>query len=157
MVVAIIGIIFSVAYPLSQRALLRSKTAERTYMMRSIHDTIEDVYRVYGRFPPDGTEVVSAYNPVLPPFPATSAKRRFDAQADGWPILTTTLAVEGDTYYSYQFVGIESLGLATVSATGDLDADGVPSIKQVFYTRSAGSYLATLTVPPDGEEDAVSF
>jgi prepilin-type N-terminal cleavage/methylation domain-containing protein len=150
MVVAIIGILSSVAYPALANATLRSRSTERTYMMAAIKSAIEDVYRLNDRFRPAGTPAGSPlgnYNPVLP---YNQGKRYFDANQGSWTILTRYLAIEGATYFSYRFDGWESGAPGCwVEASGDLDGDGIPYVEQTTFLRVTGSYIAGTPVIPN--------
>jgi len=162
-VVAIIGILSTVALPAFQKATLRTRTAERSYMVRTIHTVIEDVYRQKDRFPPDPAvdRLTGDWNPLRP---LTTGKRPFIHTAEGWAVLTGfqsdainaggSLLIEGETYYSYRFEAWESgVPGAIVEAEGDLDGDGTPSRKTLTLVRDRGVYLPAGEDPPAGHED----
>jgi len=166
-VVAIIGILSTIALPVFQKATLRTRTSERTYMLKTIHTVIEDVYRQKDRFPPDPNvdTLTGDWNPALP---LSTGKRPFVHTAEGWRVLTGygssgvnaggSLLVEGETYYSYRFVGWESgTPGATIEARADLDGDGSPSDKTLTLLRDRGAYLPAGEVPAPGNEDANTF
>jgi len=166
-VMAIIGILASVALPVMQKATLRTRSTERGYMVRAIHLALEDVYRQKDRFPPDPNvdSLTGDWNPARP---YSTGKRPFLLAMAGWSVLTGVgatginaggaLLVEGETYYSYRFVGWESgIPGATIQAEGDLDGDGVPSRKTITLLRDKGTYQPSGEVPAAGQEDAASF
>lgn len=151
MVVAIIGILASVAIPTFGKFTLRAKTAERMTILRAVRDAAEQCYRDNGRFPPDpNTPVV--FSGYAPGFPPSSQKRRMiPLPTVEWRLLQPYLTVEGDTYYSYSFSASERVGAAppslTVLAVGDLDGDGRHSWKWVVHTRDLDGYKYTSETP----------
>ncbi len=170
MVVAIIGILSTVAYPIASRAVLRTKITERGYMLRALKQAAESSYNQGDRFPPAsmGPMVASATNPPAPP--GTNA-RLFNPALAGWNLVTPFLAVEGALYFSYQFTAWEGANPRLLTfALGDLDGDGALTAKQMGYVRVQGTYLlpadptctaafgfAPCEVPPPGQEDDVTF
>lgn len=154
---AIVGVLSTVAVPLVSRMTLRSKTTERTFMIRAVHDALEDVYRVQGRFPPDpDTPLVAAA--LNPPGPITRVKRIFDPNLDAWTLLSGNLRFEGGLYYSYSFVAREGgAPFALVEAVGDLDGDGVMSYKFVQYDRVNDTYHWSSSDPVDGLDDDATY
>jgi prepilin-type N-terminal cleavage/methylation domain-containing protein len=157
-VVAIIGILSTIALPTMQRALYRSRATERSYMSAAIHRAIEEIYRVSDRFPPDpGVDSLTGdYNP---PKPCTTGKRLFNPVLDdGWRLLGRNLAVEGATYYSYRYVAWESgIPGATIEAVADLDGDGNESSKLFTLLRTTGVYLTVDETPAPGFEDQSGY
>lgn len=154
-VVAILGILGSVAIPFFQKLLLRAKTAERTIVMRTIVRNIQDLYVQNGSIP--GGFVWGDYNP---PWPPTSERRVFDRSQPGWNVVFRPGdQIEGAVYYSYFFWAIEVPGLSQifVRAVGDLDGDGVPAFKDMVFTRQSGIYQLTTEWPPEGAEDVQGF
>lgn len=126
--VAILGVLSSVALPEFQRATLRARAAERATIMESMTRAVNDVITQQQGIPGGAWTGV-----VNPPGAPTSAKRRFDWTSAGWSQLP--LFVEGDAYYSYSFVALDVAGdgknvTLSVIGEGDLDADGVHSIRQ---------------------------
>lgn len=156
-VVAIIGLLAAIAIPQFARATLRSRAAERASVMAAVGRAINDVMANNQRLPTAPANWIGVPNPAGAP---DSQKRRFDFAALGWTFLP--MVVEGDCYYSYQFQALDPGGLgqnvnATVMATGDLDGDGLPSVKQVNY-QALGYVLYKLNeVPAAGAEDLVTF
>lgn len=155
--VGIVGLLASVAVPLLTRATLRARAAERLTIMRAIADAVNDTVSIQQRVP-DGTWT-GVPNPASAP---GTSKRKFDWTAAGWPPLS--MVVIGDTYYQYSFVANETVATRAVSlsvvATGDLDGDGVPSMKTLNYS-GVGYTLQPDRVnpedPPRGEEDRTTF
>ena len=100
-VVAIIGILASVAMPEFSRLVLRAKAAERHEVMLRIKKAVADVYLQKGRIPGGSPGWRLAAGGV-----ARRAKRIPNWKAVGWvDIFRSTEEIEGATYYSYKFVG----------------------------------------------------
>lgn len=155
-VVAIIGLLAAIAIPQFTRATLRSRSAERASVMTAIGRALNDVMANGQRLPTAPANWVGVPNPAGAP---TTVKRRFNFGAVGWTSLP--MVVEGDCYYSYQFLAIDPGGLgfnvtATVMAAGDLDGDGIVSLKAVNYSALGYVLHKDSEVPPAGAEDDVS-
>ncbi len=84
-VVAIIGILATIAFPEFQTFVLRARTAERRTIMGGITRGISDVALTRGQIP----ALTGAWNPATP----TTSKQRFDMSAPGWRELP--IEVEG--------------------------------------------------------------
>lgn len=156
-VVAIIGLLSSIAIPQFNRATLRSRAAERATVMTAVARAMNDVIANGQKLPTSPANWVGVANPSGAP---ASYKRRFDYGAVGWTILP--MVVEGDCYYSYQFLAMDPGGLgqnvtASVVATGDLDGDGAPSTKIVNYDAIGYVLKKNAELPPAGAEDTVTF
>jgi prepilin-type N-terminal cleavage/methylation domain-containing protein len=129
--VAIIGILSSIAVPSFARMQLRTKSAERTYMMQSIYRAIDDLYVREARFPTDlGGGMTYLSLPAQPSAasPTTSKtawRTRTANAADQWNALA--LAVDGGVYYRYSgwALTFANLHYYLLTADGDLDGDGV--------------------------------
>ena len=140
--VAIIGLLASTAISEFQRYTLRTRRAERDGIMRGLYMAIEETTQARQGVP--GGALIGNWNP--PGVPGSS-KRTFDWTAAGWSQLP--MFVEGNAYFSYQFVMIDpgsrvppEPGPTTlvVSASGDLDADGIPSNKVRSYIGQGYSF-----------------
>jgi prepilin-type N-terminal cleavage/methylation domain-containing protein len=115
-VVAIIGIIASVAIPEFQNMVMRARIAERDAIMRAIAKGVEDVtLNASGAAP----TLVGAYNPDNSP---GTSKRPWGQARTGWNQLP--LIVEGATYCSYQFAVIDTVSPELLMVVGDCDIDG---------------------------------
>jgi prepilin-type N-terminal cleavage/methylation domain-containing protein len=161
-VVAIVGILSSVAIPSFQKFALRTKTSERANIMLRIRQAICDYYVRNGQV----QTVVGAFNP---PFgtatgPGSVKRKMLDNQA-GWNVYFTGAnngaigsEIEGSLYYSYTFSTTEGGGASAINiwAYGDLDGDGVSSIKWMNWTRQSGIYVLQNEVPAAGLEDDAS-
>jgi prepilin-type N-terminal cleavage/methylation domain-containing protein len=155
-VVAIVGILSSVAIPSFGKFTLRAKAAERGVLMKRIKQGVDDLYLRKGKVHDSG-ELEGDYQPAFPP---TSTKQLPNWYATGWPeIFVAGIEIEGKTYYSYYFkaddlaAGGPSL---VVMAAGDLDGDANYSYKINTYVRDAGSYRLDSEDPHAGAEDDLS-
>jgi prepilin-type N-terminal cleavage/methylation domain-containing protein len=163
-VVTIIGVLSSVAIPEFGRLLLRAKSAERHEVMLRIKKAVADLYVQNGSIP--GGVLVGDYQPPWPPEPS---KRMPNWRAAGWAtVFRSTEEIEGSTYYSYRFLADDVSNPAQpelwIYAFGDLDGDGIPSVKWVRYVRREGLYQTDETdatcswvCPPNGQEDSLTF
>lgn len=137
-VVAIVGLLASLAMPAYTRMTLRSRAAERELVMTSIHRAVGAAFLQDGKVNEIGTP-----NPAPAP---GSAKHAFERRAapDGWAKINSMVAIEGATYYQYSFNAVEPGGntpaTLTIWSEGDLDADGVTSGLWRFYQRDNGVY-----------------
>jgi type IV pilus assembly protein PilA len=164
MVVAIIGILASVAIPHFGRVLYRVKAAEREEIMSRIRKGINDLYIQQGQIPGG-----ALFGALQPPLPATPLRRVPDWSLPGWQdVIRSSQDIEGSLFYSYLFVATESFGgnppRLEIWAVGDLDGDGLLSTRYVRYDRRDGVYVTdeqdltcTWVCPPPGQEDATTF
>ncbi len=160
-VVAIIGILASIATPNLQRAQLRTKVAERATIMEALARGIGDTVAANQGLPDpaDRTKWVGPSNPAGVP---STSKRPFTYTDSGWKFMP--VIVQGSCYYSYSFQADDQTATSPATmwlmAVGDLDGDGSFTTKTVTYT-SAGYTLykdpAHPEVPVAGAEDEVTF
>jgi prepilin-type N-terminal cleavage/methylation domain-containing protein len=156
-VVAIIGLLASVAMPIYNKAQLRSRAAERSTIMDALGRGMNDVVANMQGLP---TAPANVWTGVAnPPGVPDQTKHRFVYTLAGWNWMP--IIVHGDSYYSYSFVVNDPGGrganvTASVTAVGDLDGDAVQSIKIVNYGASGYTFLRTSEVPPAGQEDDAS-
>jgi len=153
--VAIVGALASVAIPQLDRATLRARTAERKTVLPALGRAITDTISVQQRLP---------LNPwagdANPPGPPTRTKRRVDWTLAGW--LDVPMVIQGDCYYTYQFVAEDPAGTGddvtlSVTATGDLDQDGDPSVKVVLWRATGYAFQVDSEIPVAGAEDQGTF
>ena len=145
-VVTIVGLLASIALPEYSRTILRTRAAERNTIMealgRAVNDVVNQQQRVPSASPPG---VRSTWTGVGNPAGAAgTAKRTFDWTAAGWTQLP--MVVQGAAYYTYSFIADDRNGdgqvlTLTVTGFGDLDGDGVPSIRTVSYTGVGFSFI----------------
>jgi prepilin-type N-terminal cleavage/methylation domain-containing protein len=138
-VVAIIGILASVAIPEYQRVMLRARIAERETMMGSIAKAIEDVKL-------NGTQVLTTGD-FNPPLPVGTTRRPWVHAQDGWKELP--LMIQGSVFCSYKYFfdsGVFSTGTETgtqlfVVSDCDIDGDGVSNSKTNVYDDRGNSFI----------------
>jgi prepilin-type N-terminal cleavage/methylation domain-containing protein len=155
-VVAIIGILASIAAPALLNAHFRARTTERPAVARAISMAVADIFRQDGRVHPTGV-LTGLPNP---PYPLATQKRNIDWALPGWSVLRdkVSITVEGAVYYSYSFVAFDGPpGGMVVIAEGDLDGDGIASRKTWTYERREDTYVLVNENPPLGGEDVGSF
>jgi prepilin-type N-terminal cleavage/methylation domain-containing protein len=133
MVVAIIGILASIALPNFANAQARAKKAERDVMIDAIARGVQAYVARNGGLPPDG-----APNPA--DAPGTTPKA-LDLTLAGWRAIE--LHVEGSVYYQYRFFGQTGPMRVDVRGWGDLDGDGAESSRTVRYEFQDGSMRIT--------------
>ncbi|MGZ3421992.1 MAG: type IV pilin protein [Polyangiales bacterium] len=136
-VVAIIGVLASLALYGVSRYLKHSKAAEATANLGSIENGARQQYQretAWGSVTPEAQLFVHTFCPstaLTPPAVPKSAKAMTPASAwltDGWTCLKFN--VGEPQYYAYQHISNSSTGTAavyTASAYGDLDGNGVQS------------------------------
>jgi prepilin-type N-terminal cleavage/methylation domain-containing protein len=163
-VVAIIGLLASVAIPQFERSQLRSRTAERTTMLdaigRAANDTVAAQQGLPNRDPANPTAVThwtGNFNPAGAPTPQ---KRLPNNGLPGWTHLP--VIIQGAVYYSYYFDVVDPNGDGTnatmaIIAAGDLDGDLVPSTKTINWGSQGYSFYKVSELPPAGEEDLTTF
>ncbi len=160
-VVAIIGLLASIAVPQFARAQLRSRSAERATIMDAIGRGVGDTIGVRQKLP-DPAKPLNWTGVPNPPGATTAQKRMFVHASAGWEWLP--VIVSGDLYYSYSFgaddVGGNGINLTMwVTAEGDLDGDGIPSLKTIEYLSSGYAFYKKPNgeTPPAGQEDLATF
>jgi type IV pilus assembly protein PilA len=129
-VVAIVGILASIAIPELHAFQLRSKQSERGIMLTSIERSIDDFWMRESRFPQDwgaGWSGLNLWdNPGWPPAPHRRPFRLV-SWGDDWNRLS--LRVEGDLYYDYWGSATAqpnpSVRQVNLWAESDLDGDRV--------------------------------
>jgi prepilin-type N-terminal cleavage/methylation domain-containing protein len=164
-VVAIIGLLATIAIPSFVKFTLRAKVAERTTLMLRIKQSIQDYYVRNGTSVPasSGGTVVSGFNP---PFPPGAQKRAMSPAMPGWNVYFSSQGggsslpqeIEGGVYYTYYFqVDEAAVSTVRIYAIGDLDGDGILSWRYTFYNRVGGVYQPTVDFPAPGYEDEGTF
>ena len=139
-VVAIIGILASVAIPEFQRFTLRSKIAEREPIMRGIAKGVGDYIINQSGTP---ISITSAYNPVATP---NASSHPWGRNKSGFTQLA--FSVEGSTYCTYSYVYDAPTSLLAVTGDCDLDGDGVlNSLLQTYQGFGNGFVLVDPGTP----------
>jgi type IV pilus assembly protein PilA len=134
-VVAIIGILASVAGPQFRAYQLRSRAAERAVLMKQVQASVSDLWVRNGKFPEDLSPSTSRIGcPANPLGRAGSQKRRFQEDLGQWSDMTMT--IEGHVYYTYSVDGVAAPGARNhfITSVGDLDDDGVSSTMVRTYS-----------------------
>jgi prepilin-type N-terminal cleavage/methylation domain-containing protein len=99
-VVAIIGILASIAIPGYRQLILRVQRTERTVIMRGIETALKDKINVTGI--PNGSIYAWDYNPRLVDWPPKPTKKPWDPRIQGWSELSFT-PQGGNLRYHYYF------------------------------------------------------
>ena len=141
-VVAIIGVLASIAMPAYQTVTLRSRIAEREPIMRAIAKGVGDFALNSATLP---AVFAGDFNPAAPS-PDTSKHPWAQAQA-GWNQLP--LIVEGATYCSYQFALDGLTSLLVVIGDCNIDGDAVHNVKIQTYQGYGNAFVLLPGVEPD--------
>lgn len=154
---AIVGMLASIAIPTFQRLTMRAKAAERHELIIRIKKAVADLYGQKGSVAPAGGELVGDPQPPLAGL--GNARRMPNWRTAGWSeVFRTSEEIEGATYYSYAFRATEGATPSlTITVVGDLDGDGLPSMKTLTYERVEGMYQLVSEDPPAGSEDLTTF
>ncbi len=158
-VVAIIGILASVAMPQFNRAVLKARAAERATIMDSVGRGVNDIVTIRNGLPAGGTEWVGENNPPDTAGPLGAAKRLASMTVAGWDQLPVIL--QGGLYYTYSFTVRDPSANASnasmwVLAIGDLDGDGAPSSKRIDWRANGYAFYKYSEDPVAGMEDELS-
>jgi len=146
-VVAIIGILASVALPGYRLMTDRAKTAERGAVIRAVRNSLNTIWGRDGTF--GGGTVTGDWNPALPASPqAAMLKRPFNLAAPGWNKLD--LGIEGSLYYSFTFTTDETVTpLFVISVQGDVDGNGENYFWLYQYNVDSNGAFRQVTADPD--------
>jgi prepilin-type N-terminal cleavage/methylation domain-containing protein len=153
-VVAIIGILSSIAIPNFRNMQLRARMAERATMLRALQTAVDDYYNTNGRYPDDlgsgNSQLYLYWNPTPTPL-STRQKWRYSVYGpwEHWDQLS--LAVEGNVYYVYWGFGYASPGFRYhyLYAYGDLDGDGTQDQLERIWEYSGSTLLRWAGSPLD--------
>jgi type IV pilus assembly protein PilA len=160
-VVAIIGLLSSIAVPGYQRMTMRAKAAERRAVMTAIARAVEDIAQNQQHLPgfdPANPMAPTAFaGPANPPVLPRTARAPFNWALAGWNQLP--MLVEGGSYYQYAFVAVDVPAARTTTlmilGTGDLDGDGILSIWSQTYQGIGYSFQLTAEVPAPGVNEDI--
>jgi len=138
-VVAIIGLLASVAIPQFKRFALRTKQVERDKAMQEIYasfrDYVEQEKLKAGVFLGD-------YNPAKPGV-ATGSKKTFDVNAPVWKELVfQPMGSVYYHYYAYAWAAGDAAGVV-VQAVSDLDGDGRENLRLRQWQRYGDQWSET--------------
>jgi prepilin-type N-terminal cleavage/methylation domain-containing protein len=133
-VVAIIGLLATVALPQFQNVMLRSKQVERESMVHSIIRIVNDYANAHGGQLPGGA---TADLPRNPNFDPDGSKRPFDMSVGHWADLGWV--PDGHVYYRYSVASLGTDKLA-ITAEADLNHNQETNLKTYTYQLTDGAY-----------------
>jgi prepilin-type N-terminal cleavage/methylation domain-containing protein len=132
-VVAIVGLLSTVALPEFQNLMLRTKKAERDAMISSLMRTVNDYWMANNSLPGGMTPDL----PQNPPDPADGTPRPFSKTVGQWSALGWQ--PDGELRYRYDITR-PSPNELQVTAKADLDHNGQLNIKIVTYQLQDGMW-----------------
>jgi prepilin-type N-terminal cleavage/methylation domain-containing protein len=157
-VVAIIGILSSVALPVFKNFSLRARQSERRVVMKTIKQSAEDFFVRFGRIEDNvGNPMLVLTGPPNPLGPESATKRAFNTVPDacpncGWSLLgVTEQYLDGSLYYTYQWTIVDVVGVNQtlyIQADGDLDGDGLISTRRTLFQLQTQAYTPIWEWPP---------
>lgn len=161
-VVAIIGILASVAVPSFGRLLLRSKTGEKTLVVNSLRRAAEDYFMRHDAWPTEwgsgssrSSQLYLDWNPPLMP---TAQKRGLQIHNyDDWSKLS--VQIDGFLYYSYYMYGYHWGNTVYYYnyVYGDVDGNQDYYWKLEYWWYNAGRFENIWTWPTPGSWDDQKF
>lgn len=154
-VVAILGILSSVAIPGFRTMTNRAKAAERRGVIRAVRDSLNTIWSKDGTF--GGATVTGDWNPALPATPAAAMlKRPFSLATPGWGRLD--LVIEGSLYYSYTFTTDETAApFFAVTVRGDVDGNGDDYFWMHQFNVDSNGVFRQATADPDSITEYTIF
>ena len=147
-VVAIVGVLASIALPMYQNMTLRGRVAEREPIMRSIAKAVGDYALNASALPatfrglPNPMTEASASSTKVP-----WAQNHGDT--DNWRDLS--LVVDGATYCAYSFALDQAATPVKllVKSVCDIDGDGVQSVKVQVYDGYGNAFILRPDLSPE--------
>lgn len=153
-VVAIIGILSSIALPTFKDFTLRSRGAERRLVLRTIKQSAEDLYVRHGRVETQaGVWLPALWGQPNPPGAPSATKRPYAGGVPGWDILgVNEQFIDGTLYYTYQFIinDVAPGQFLWQQAEGDLDMDNRRALRVEQFTLNEQSYSLVWEFPIGG-------
>jgi prepilin-type N-terminal cleavage/methylation domain-containing protein len=124
-VIAIIGLLSSVAIPTFRNMQLRSRQAERAVMMKTIDTAVQDYWIREARYPRGSATSSYLYGQWNPAFPPGTQKRPWSRSPSMGDWNRLSLAVDGNLFYSYYVYAYagNAWRYRYAYAYGDLDGD----------------------------------
>jgi prepilin-type N-terminal cleavage/methylation domain-containing protein len=151
-VVAIIGIVTSIAIPGFEEFRRRSKASEARLVTRKLLETMRDYMETNDRFP-QGTAASSFISTTWnPPAPLTGLRKPWQKGVSPWSLMT--FQPEGWLYYHYMITATKRAGsnpVITVQTMSDLDGDN-----QARYCLSSLEALGSTWSVYNGEDETCS-
>lgn len=157
-VVAIIGVLASIAVPTFRKMTLRARAAECRPVIVAIERAIASLaaanQALPGCVPQQNCVFWAEPNPATMP---AGARLPMDWSRVGWQHIP--MVIEGGTYYQYWALGTDLPAVRTttlvITAVGDLDADGVTVTRALTYQATGYAFVLAAELPPPGTpEDA---
>jgi hypothetical protein len=149
--VAIIGVLASIAIPVAQNAIFRTRASERIIAVKTIKRGIDDFFVQNGALPPAFGGTMEGL--PIPPLPPSPSKRIPNWNQPGWKEIFAAAGgvgpdIEGALYYSYYFLVRETVGgtFYVIMAVGDVDGDGVQSVRTATFWRNSGVFQTDPTL-----------
>jgi prepilin-type N-terminal cleavage/methylation domain-containing protein len=141
-VVAIIGILASIAIPIFTGFATKTKKAEARLAIDKLSKDIR-FYHSNKSVLPESTSVMPGTAACVGPNNKTPASALGDWYADpGWTAIGFHLLDAG--YYQYSWTKTSDTE-GTAQATGDFNCDGIPNLVVIDVSTSTGSYSETIT------------
>ena len=155
-VIAIIGLLASIALPTFQDFQLRSRQAERALMLPAIRRSIDDAFVRADHFPgfdpsaPAFSWLNLENNPGVFVYDGRKKPWRDTSWGDHWNDLG--FRVEGGLYYVYSGFGVHSGGTRQywIIANGNLDNDAITNTVERYYSY-VGTTLQRDPASPTGD------
>ena len=138
-VVAIIGLLATVALPQFQNMMLRSKQIEREAMIHSIIRVVNEYAASHGGRLPGGTTADLPPNPNHIP---DGSKQPFDMALGRWADLGWV--PDGHARFRYSVVSLSPTKLI-ITAEADLNNNGEANLKTVTYELQDGAFQPSKT------------
>jgi type II secretory pathway pseudopilin PulG len=155
LVVMIIGLLASIAFPGYDMIVRRAKTSERPAMMAMLERVVKDYYAAHERFPDIAGPGVSTCNSPYNPATVSGKKKPW---LQGLPCFKDLQGIpDGPVYFTYRITATQAPGLTffVVEANGDLDSDGTVTTAyrtHVLDSLNGDWYVAAEQIPPVGED-----
>jgi type IV pilus assembly protein PilA len=139
-VMAIVGLLASIAVPTYTHVKNKSKTAERDTMVRSIEISVIEYLARKDQFPNIAGNTSFLFGDWNPAWPPVTTKRPFDPNLGNWSVLT--FRPSGPVAFSYQVFGFQSptSSYFYVYAVSDVDGDGDYGWRFRQWTLASGGW-----------------
>jgi prepilin-type N-terminal cleavage/methylation domain-containing protein len=143
-VVAILGLLASIAISMFRTQVLKAKRRERDVMMSALELQMKDYLTVREQQLPNsfGGGFAYLWAPWNPSYPPTAEKRAFDPTLGDWKSLSFA---DGNVRYSYQVFAEQfpGWGYFYIYAAGDADGNGLQSFRLIEWETLNGTWTRT--------------